>query len=151
MNTFIFISICLLLLLVISLLINNYYKDKNLELTPQEKLYASFSNIRSSVYSEILNTILSKTPIEFEKLVVLLLQKMRQPLMDIRVDIKAERRQNETPSIFEKIHLHFVLYGALDHEKAQKAIDMSIDKYCSVAKILEKTCTISWDFEILPA
>ncbi len=38
MNTFIFISICLLLLLVISLLINNYYKDKNLELTPQEKL-----------------------------------------------------------------------------------------------------------------
>ena len=46
------------------------------DLTPQEKLYASFSNIRSSVYSEILNTILSKTPIEFEKLVVLLLQKM---------------------------------------------------------------------------
>ena len=29
--------------------------------------------------------------------VVLLLQKMRQPLTDIRVDIKAERRQNETP------------------------------------------------------
>jgi restriction system protein len=46
------------------------------DLTPQEKLYASFSNIRSSVYSEILNTILSKTPLEFEKLVVLLLQKM---------------------------------------------------------------------------
>ena len=32
--------------------------------------------------------------------VVLLLQKMRQPLTDIRVDIKAERRQNETPSLF---------------------------------------------------
>jgi putative redox protein len=54
-------------------------------------------------------------------------------------------------SSVEKIHLHFVLYGALDHEKAQKAIDMSIDKYCSVAKILEKTCTITWDFEILPS
>lgn len=44
--------------------------------TPQEKLYTSFENIRKSVYSEILNTILSKTPIEFEKLVVQLLQKM---------------------------------------------------------------------------
>jgi putative redox protein len=83
--------------------------------------------------------------------VVLLLQKMRQPLIDIRVDIKAERRENEIPSLFEKIHLHFVLYGALEHEKVEKAIDMSIDKYCSVAKILEKTCTITWDFEILPA
>lgn len=46
------------------------------DLTPQEKLYTSFSNIRKSVYTDILNTILSKTPTEFEKLVVLLLQKM---------------------------------------------------------------------------
>lgn len=44
--------------------------------TPQEKLYNSFDNIRKSVYAEILTTILSKTPIEFEKLVVQLLQRM---------------------------------------------------------------------------
>lgn len=46
------------------------------ELTPQERLYSSFSNIRKSVYSDILNTILTKTPTSFEKLVVMLLQKM---------------------------------------------------------------------------
>ncbi|EWH09822.1 restriction endonuclease [Cellulophaga geojensis KL-A] len=50
--------------------------DSSSELTPQEKLYSSFSNIRKSVYTEILNTILTKTPTAFEKLVVLLLQKM---------------------------------------------------------------------------
>lgn len=50
--------------------------DSSSELTPQEKLYSSFSNIRKSVYTEILNTILIKTPTAFEKLVVLLLQKM---------------------------------------------------------------------------
>ena len=44
--------------------------------TPQEKLYTSFNNIRNSIYDEILTTILSKTPTAFEKLVVLLLQKM---------------------------------------------------------------------------
>ena len=46
------------------------------ELTPQEKLYTSFNNIRKSVYNEIINTILTKTPTAFEKFVVLLLQKM---------------------------------------------------------------------------
>ena len=46
------------------------------DFTPQEKLYASFTNIKKSIYTEILTTILSKTPTEFEKLVVLLLQKM---------------------------------------------------------------------------
>jgi restriction system protein len=46
------------------------------DFTPQEKLYTSFSNIKKSIYAEILATILSKTPTEFERLVVLLLQKM---------------------------------------------------------------------------
>lgn len=46
------------------------------DFTPQEKLYTSFANIKKSIYAEILATILSKTPTEFERLVVLLLQKM---------------------------------------------------------------------------
>ena len=44
--------------------------------TPQEKLYSSFENIRKSVYKEILNTILAKSPTAFERLVVQLLQRM---------------------------------------------------------------------------
>jgi restriction system protein len=50
--------------------------DTSSELTPQERLYNSFDNIKKSVYKDILNTILTKTPIAFEKLVVSLLQKM---------------------------------------------------------------------------
>lgn len=45
-------------------------------LTPQEELYASADKIRESRYQEIIDTVLSKTPREFEKLVVSLLQKM---------------------------------------------------------------------------
>ena len=52
------------------------FNDTSSELTPQEKLYSSFSSIKKSVYTDIINTILTKTPIAFEKLVVSLLQKM---------------------------------------------------------------------------
>lgn len=51
-------------------------ENKTESFTPQEKLYNSFNKIRDAVYEEILNTILSKSPSAFEKLVVLLLQKM---------------------------------------------------------------------------
>lgn len=51
-------------------------KESASELTPQERLYSSFANIRNSVYSDIIYTILIKTPASFEKLVVMLLQKM---------------------------------------------------------------------------
>lgn len=44
--------------------------------TPAESLYSSFQGIKKSIYCEIIDTILSKTPREFEKLVVQLLQKM---------------------------------------------------------------------------
>lgn len=44
--------------------------------TPKELLSKSYANIRENTYTEILTTILSKTPAEFEKLVVSLLQKM---------------------------------------------------------------------------
>lgn len=51
-------------------------ETKTESLTPQERLYNSFNKIRDAVYDEIINTILSKSPSSFEKLVVLLLQKM---------------------------------------------------------------------------
>ncbi|MEJ5144434.1 restriction endonuclease [Sphingobacterium sp. MYb388] len=44
--------------------------------TPQEELYASFESIKESIFDEILETILSKTPAAFEQLVLQLLQKM---------------------------------------------------------------------------
>jgi restriction system protein len=44
--------------------------------TPAERLYNSFQDIKASIYREIIDTILSKTPREFERLVVELLQKM---------------------------------------------------------------------------
>jgi restriction system protein len=46
------------------------------EFTPAESLYSSFQGIKKSIYREIIDTILSKSPREFEKLVVQLLQKM---------------------------------------------------------------------------
>lgn len=50
--------------------------DEASELTPQERLYQSYENIRQSVFEEILDTILSKSPRAFEDLVVKVLQRM---------------------------------------------------------------------------
>lgn len=79
--------------------------------------------------------------------VVTLLKKMRQPLEDMRVEVLGER-VDEIPAVFKKIHLQFFLKGDLDEEKARKAIGMSVEKYCSVARMLDKTAEISWGLEL---
>ena len=83
--------------------------------------------------------------------VIMLLKKQRQPLEDIRISIDAEREKDKQPALFTDIHLVFSLYGNIDREKAHRAVQLSMDKYCSVSRILEKTAKITWEVEILPA
>ncbi len=81
---------------------------------------------------------------------VLFLKKMRQPLEDIKVNVSATRREGEVPSLFETITVDYQLFGDLSPEKAEKAIKLSLDKYCSVAKIIEHTAEIKYTFSINP-
>lgn len=82
--------------------------------------------------------------------IVDILQKQRQGLEDIQVSVFGEREAGKVPSLFTTIHLHYVLSGSLDEEKVKRALDLSMNKYCSVAKIIEKTAEITYSYEINP-
>lgn len=80
--------------------------------------------------------------------VVNILRKQREPLEDIKITVDGEREPNVEPSLFQDIHVHFALKGNLSEEKVRKAVDLSMQKYCSVAKTLEKTAKVTYDFTI---
>ena len=80
--------------------------------------------------------------------IILIMKKQRQKLEDIKIDVNAERISVNHHSEFSSIHLSFHFYGDIKEEKAKKAIDLSLDEYCSVAQILNKTAKITYDFDI---
>ncbi len=80
--------------------------------------------------------------------IVLILQKQRQLITDIKISVEAERVPNETPSIFKTIHVHYQFKGDLNEEKVKRAIELSMEKYCSVTAILNKTAVITHSFSI---
>ena len=82
--------------------------------------------------------------------IISILKKQRQDLKDIKVELKAERESDKKKSLFTKIDVHFILIGNIDYSKAQKAIELSMGKYCSVSRILEKTANINYSFEVKP-
>ena len=82
--------------------------------------------------------------------VVSILQKKRQKLESLEV-ICAGERAKEPPTVWIKLEILYRLRGALDEAAVKHAIQLSEDKYCSVAAMLKKTATISWRYEILPA
>ena len=78
-----------------------------------------------------------------------ILRKQREKLDDIKITVTGEREKDATPSLYTEVHAHYRLFGAIDHDKAQKAVSLAVEKYCSVAKTLEKTAKITYSFEII--
>jgi putative redox protein len=81
--------------------------------------------------------------------VVSILEKGRQAVEECTVALDAERA-TEDPKVFTRIHMHFRLRGrALDPRKVERAIALSVEKYCSASAMLAKTATITHDFEVV--
>jgi putative redox protein len=81
--------------------------------------------------------------------VISILRKQREDLRDIKITVTGEREKDAVPSLYTEVHAHFKLFGNIDKDKAQKAVSLSVEKYCSVAKTLEKTAKITYSFEVI--
>lgn len=73
-----------------------------------------------------------------------ILTKQKQSIKDYDVEVEAERDSENTPSLFTTIMVSFIVNGEVDTKKAIRATKLSMDKYCSVSKIMEKTATINY-------
>jgi len=81
--------------------------------------------------------------------VVDILAKKRMPLSPLEVTVTSEQ-DADPPWTFRKFHLHFKLSGEKLTEKAvEQAIQLSEEKYCSVAATVRATAEITTSFEIL--
>ncbi len=77
--------------------------------------------------------------------IVMILKKQKIELLDLQMEVEGFRQDGAVPNVFTAIKLIVKLKGDFAPEKAKRAVDLSIDKYCSVAKMLEKTAEISYD------
>jgi putative redox protein len=81
--------------------------------------------------------------------VVGILAKQRQELDDLTVTVEGERGAGE-PSVFTRIHVHFSATGQVDEAALRRAVELSMEKYCSVARVVERTAAITYTQAIAP-
>lgn len=75
--------------------------------------------------------------------VVGILEKMRVPLQQLRIEVDAERA-DEHPRVFRTIRVRYVARGdGLTAEQLERAVNLSVDKYCSVAAMLRQSAELS--------
>jgi putative redox protein len=83
--------------------------------------------------------------------VIGILQKKREQITDYRVEVRGERR-DEYPRSFERMEVRHIVTGkAVSPKAVAQAIELSENKYCSVAATLRPTTEIVSSYEIIEA
>ncbi|WDF53977.1 OsmC family protein [Mucilaginibacter sp. KACC 22063] len=69
--------------------------------------------------------------------VISILKKQRQDVKDYKMTISGDREAGVEPSLWKNVTIEFHIYGNVDEDKARRAVDLSLNKYCSVAATLK--------------
>lgn len=78
--------------------------------------------------------------------VISILKKQKQKLESFTIKVDGERQKGTEPSLWEHIHLQFIINGEVEPSKAVRAVQLSMEKYCSVAETLRRAgASIRWD------
>lgn len=75
--------------------------------------------------------------------IVMILKKQQLEMTNLEMDVEGFRVDGAVPNIFKRIHLKIIIDGDIPENKAIRAVDLSLEKYCSVAKMLEKSAEIT--------
>lgn len=81
--------------------------------------------------------------------VVNILEKKRQRLTGLEITVTGEQ-ESDPPWPYRKIHVDYLFRGKdLDEKAVRDAIELSEEKYCSVAATLRATAEITYDYTVV--
>ena len=81
--------------------------------------------------------------------IVSLLKKMRAEVEGIEIDVSAELTE-EHPKYYHKVHMEYRFYGKeFQKDKIEKAVNLSIDKYCGVMEMFRKFAEVTTEIKYM--
>jgi len=70
--------------------------------------------------------------------IVSILKKQKQEIKNFAINVDGEREPGKEPSIWKDVDIVFHMDGTIEPAKAFRAVELSMNKYCSVAETLRR-------------
>ncbi|MCX5719321.1 MAG: OsmC family protein [Nitrospirae bacterium] len=81
--------------------------------------------------------------------VISILKKKKQEVTSLKINLKGQKAENY-PKKFTDIVIEFILSGRnISEEAVKRAVELSMNKYCSVKASLEGAAKISFNYKII--
>ncbi|NBC25108.1 MAG: OsmC family peroxiredoxin [Bacteroidetes bacterium] len=82
---------------------------------------------------------------------VTILKKQKQNLQNLNIKVIGERKEGKGARSFSHIAMVFTIDGEVKKKKAERALDLAFDKYCSVRASLDPEIEVSYEVLINPS
>ena len=80
--------------------------------------------------------------------IISMLEKMRVKVQRFEMIVEGERASDH-PRVFKDIEIVYKFWGeSLTEDKLQRAAQLSMEKYCSVANMIDKAANLTYRIEI---
>ncbi len=84
--------------------------------------------------------------------VISILEKKRQDVRAIEIEVEADQREDDFPKIYTAIRIHYLVTGyGVSSDAVVRAIELSEEKYCAVKGMFGPQVDITTTFEVLEA
>lgn len=81
--------------------------------------------------------------------VISILKKKKQDVKGLEINVKGDKAENY-PKKFTDINLEFVVKGKnISEDAVKRAVELSMEKYCSVKATLEGSAKITYNYRIV--
>ena len=70
--------------------------------------------------------------------IIMILKKQKQDFQGLEIEVDGEREEGKEPALWKNVEVKFKVTGNVDPQKAHRAVELSMQKYCSVAETLRK-------------
>ncbi len=81
--------------------------------------------------------------------VVQILRKQKREPASLTIEMDAQR-SDQVPMVFTEIHLKYRVCGdGITQRQVKRAIELSLEKYCSVTRMLASTAEVTYEFEVM--
>ena len=81
--------------------------------------------------------------------VISILRKKRQNVSGLEINVKGEKSDSH-PHVYKEVHIEYIVTGkGIEQQAVERAIGLSLDKYCSVGATLAKAGTITHSFRVV--
>lgn len=80
--------------------------------------------------------------------IISILKKQKEVIKDLKIVVEGLRDYDQTPAVFTNIDILFHFIGNLNDKKVRKALNLSMEKYCSVSAMLEGKVKINYSYKI---